>query len=103
MRYATGYITGAAFVDRDKFDRVIEQCVLLASSARLHADKGRPTAGMAPDFTRMAYEIRGAIARVCNREIIVKSWPELTPDEGTHGVSHYQMGEHTIEEAKANA
>ncbi len=107
-RYATGYICGAAFIDRAPFYSLIEQCVLTASKGRLNHKRGTATAGMAPDFGKMAFEIRAALARVCGREIVILQWPELTPDEGTPGVPRLEPppapGEpDLVERAKAQA
>jgi hypothetical protein len=86
LRYADGYLAGASFIDRERFDALIEQCVLVATLGRDRPHKGTRVSGMTPDFGEMAFEIRAAMARACRREIVIIRWPDLTPPEGTPGL-----------------
>ena len=66
-------------------------CALVAALAKHyepHPVRGRKphSASLAPEFRRLAWEIRAAIARASKRELYVKDWEELTPAQGTPGL-----------------
>lgn len=99
MKYASGYIPGAAWLNKRRFRATVETCMMtiLTAMTKRDIEDRAPTACLTPSFDRLALEIRAAMARACNREINVIGWEELTPLAGTPGVTkHGQNSEVTI-------
>ncbi len=92
MKYASGYIPGAAWINKRRFRATVETCMITVLTAMTKRDlKDRATtACLTPSFDKLAFEIRAAMSRACNREIHIIGWEELTPAGGTEGVTKHE-------------